>query len=181
MKGQETSSVEQASETTVTLNGLIPSTAYTIEIQEATGKAVTGETTLDYTMPQAESFKDYGFTTAYVSTWLRPSNDDWTYRNLGTTRTSFGPGEILAFACETLGNIQSSDDTVTTLLVVRDSDGNVVDHYSGQSVWSDMWSNDMYVGELARMPETAGSYTLEIYFNGKLVETGKAITFTVTG
>ena len=181
MKGQETSSVEQASETTVTLNGLIPNTAYTIEIQEATGKAVTGETTLDYTMPQAESFKDYGFTTAYVSTWLRPSNDDWTYRNLGTTRTSFGPGEILAFACETLGNIQSSDDTVTTLLVVRDSDGNVVDHYSGEAVWSDMWSNDMYVGELSRMPETAGSYTLEIYFNGKLVETGKAITFTVTG
>ena len=181
VKGQETNAVEQASETTVTLNGLIPNSTYTIEIQEATGKAVAGETTLDYTMPQAESFKDYGFTTAYVSTWLRPSNDDWTYRNLGTTRTSFGPGEILAFACETLGNIQSSDDTVTTLLVVRDSDGNVVDHYSGEAVWSDMWSNDMYVGELSRMPETAGSYTLEIYFNGKLVETGKAITFTVTG
>lgn len=180
IKGQENSAVEQTSETTVTLTGLIPNTTYTIEIQEATGKTVAGETTVDYTMPQAESFKDYGFTTAYVSTWLRPSNDNWTYRNLGTNRTSFGPGETLAFACETLSNIQSSEDTVTTLLVVRDSDGNVVDHYSGEAAWNSMWSNNMYVGELTRMPETAGSYTLEIYFNGKLVETSTPITFTVT-
>ena len=105
----------------------------------------------------------------------------WTSRDLATIRTSFSAGETLAFACQSNSTVQSSDDTVTALLVVRDSDGNVVDYYSGQETWSNMWSNKLYVGELTRMPETAGDYTLEIYFNGKLVDTGNPITFKVTG
>lgn len=183
LAGQESSSVEQVSETSVTIPGLIPNGRYTIEIQEATGKPVGGDATVEVTMPAAEPFKDYGFTNAYVSTWLQPNKEDWTYRDLATTRTSFSAGETLAFACESLGTLTASDDTVTTLLVVRDSDGNVVDHYSGDAVWNDMWARDrdMYVGQLTRMPETAGTYTLEIYFNGKQVETTAAITFTVTG
>ena len=181
LKGQEDGAVEQVTETSVTLSGLIPGATYTIEIQEATGKPVGGDTTVEAAMPAAEAFKDYGFTNAYVSTWLQPSKEDWTYRDLAATRTSFSAGETLAFACEAMGNLTASDETVTTLLVVRDSDGNVVDHYAGEAVWDDMWARDrdMYVGELTRMPEEAGSYTLEIYFNGKKVETTAAITFTV--
>ena len=180
LEGQE-SAVEQVTDTSVTLSGLIPAGKYTITIEEASGKPVGGETTTEVTLPEAEEFKDYGFTTAYVSTWLKPNKENWTSRDLATIRTSFSAGETLAFACQSNSTVQSSDDTVTALLVVRDSDGNVVDYYSGQETWSNMWSNKLYVGELTRMPETAGDYTLEIYFNGKLVDTGNPITFKVTG
>ena len=180
LEGQE-SAVEQVTDTSVTLSGLIPAGKYTITIEEASGKPVGGETTTEVTLPEAEEFHDYGFGTAYVSTWLKPNKENWTSRDLATIRTSFSAGETLAFACQSNSTVQSSDDTVTALLVVRDSDGNVVDYYSGQETWSNMWSNKLYVGELTRMPETAGDYTLEIYFNGKLVDTGNPITFKVTG
>ena len=173
--------MEQVTDTSVTLSGLIPAGKYTITIEEASGKPVGGETTTEVTLPEAEEFKDYGFTTAYVSTWLKPNKENWTSKDLATIRTSFSAGETLAFACQSNSTVQSSDDTVTALLVVRDSDGNVVDYYSGQETWSNMWSNQLYVGELTRMPETAGDYTLEIYFNGKLEDTGNPITFKVTG
>ncbi len=179
LEGQE-SAVEQVTETSVTLNGLIPAGKYTIEIEEASGKRVSGETSTEITLPDPENFTDYGFSSAYVSTWLCPTEENWTYRNLKTNRTSFGPGEALAFACEPLSNIRDSDDTVTALIVVRNDAGAVVDYYSGEEEWNNMWSNNLYVGELNRMPETPGEYTLELYFNGKLVKTSQPITFNVT-
>jgi len=35
------------------------------------------------------------------------------------------------------------------------------------------------VGELLRTPQEPGVYSLEMYFNGKLVNTGNPITFTI--
>lgn len=180
LKGtDDMASAEQTSGTSVTLTGLIPDSTYVIEIQEATGQQVGGETTTEVKIPAAADFSDYGFSTAYVSTWLRPAQEDWTIQNLSTTRNTFSPSESIAFACESLSRLKDSDDTVTTLLVVRDSSGNVVDHYSGEETWNNMWTSDKYAGELLRTPQTAGSYTLEIYFNGQRVKTSEAIRFTI--
>lgn len=182
MKGStDMSAAEQTSDTAVTLSGLIPDSTYVIEIQEATGKQVGGETTsIEVQIPAAEAFQDYGFSSAYVSTWLRPSKDEWTVNDLGTMRTSFTKDEAVAFACESIGTPKDSEDPITILLVVRNADGAVVDYYSGEEVWNDMWTRKKYVGELLRTPQEPGDYTLELYFNGKLVTTDKVISFTIT-
>lgn len=171
--------VEQTSTQSATLKGLIPGSTYTIEIQEATGEQVGGETTTQVTMPAVESFSDYGFTKGYVVMWLRPEQDDWTINNLQYVRTQYKTSEAIAFACESVSALEDSDDSVTTLLVVRDSSGNVADYYTGEEIWNNMWTKDKYVGELLRTPTEPGEYTLEIYFNGKRVKTDKEISFTV--
>lgn len=173
-------SVEQTTETAATLTGLIPNSTYVIEIQEATGKQVGGETTkAEVTIPAADAFDDYGFTKGYVSTWIRPDKDVWTVNNLAKMRTSFTKDQKIAFALETISNVQKSEDPVNILLVVRNEDGVVVDHYSGEEVWNEMWTKKKYVGELLRTPQEPGTYTLEIYFNGDVIKTGKAVTFTI--
>jgi len=182
MKGTDgISSVEQTGETAVTLNNLIPGSTYTIEIQEASGKQVGGEsTTTEVSIPAAEFFKDFGFTKGYASTWVRPTQEEWTINNLATRRNTFAADETIAFACESLATLKNSDETISILLVVRNADGGVVDHYNGEEIWDDMWTRNSYVGELVRTPQEPGEYTLEIYFNGKLVDTGEPIAFTVT-
>ncbi len=182
MKGSDAmSSAEQTNETEVTLAGMIPDSTYTIEIQEATGKEVGGSvTTIDVYVPAAKEFKDFGFKNGYVSTWLRPTKEEWTVNDLGTMRNSFKKDESIAFACEAIGTLEDSADPISILLVVRDEEGNVVDHYSGEEVWDDMWTKKKYVGELVRTPQEPGAYSMEIYFNGKLVATDKPISFTIT-
>ena len=131
-------------------------------------------------LPAAESFSDYGFTKGYANTWIRPSQEEWTVNNLSKRRDTFAPTDSIAFACESISDLKDSDDTVSILVVVRNEEGNVVDHYSGQNVWNEMWTRNKYVGELTRTPQEAGTYTLEIYFNGKLVNTGTPVEFTIT-
>lgn len=180
MDGAESmAAAEQAEGNAITLTGLIPDSTYTIEIQEATGKEISGDNTVKVKVPAAEDFADYGFTTAYVSTWVRPEQENWTANNLATAATTFSASQSIAFVCESSSTLQNSDDTVSILLVVRNSDGQVVDYYSGTEVWNTMWTNRQYVGELLRTPQDAGTYTLEIYFNGRLVKTGSDIRFTI--
>ena len=181
MKGSDViSAAEETKDHAITLSGLIPGSTYSIEIQEATGEEVGGQTSVDVTLPAVESFTDYGFTKGYVVMWLRPSEDDWTVNNLQYVRTSYKPSEQIAFACESVSALKESDDLVSTMLVVRDENGVVVDYYTGQETWSNMWNRSNYVGELLRTPEEPGDYSLEIYFNGKRVKTDKDISFTIT-
>jgi len=182
MKGSNVMSfAEQTTDTKVTLSGMIPNSTYVIEIQEATGKQVGGEvTTIEVDVPAAELFKEYGFTQGYVSMWLRPTKEEWTVNDLGTLRTTFSKDEAIAFACESIGTPKDSEELISILLVVRDEDGRVVDYYNGEEVWNDMWTRRKYVGELLRTPQEAGTYSLEMYFNGMIVETGKVINFTIT-
>ena len=161
---------------------MVPDSTYTIEIQEASGKQVVGTTTkTEVTIPAAETFTDFGFSKGYATTWLRPTKEEWTVNDLaGTGRDTFSPTDSIAFACESIATPRDSDETIRVLLVVRDADGNVVDYYTGEDVWNDMWYRKTYVGELSRTPQEPGEYKLEIYFNGKLVDVGKPIDFTIT-
>ena len=175
------SAAEQTTDTKVSLTGMIPDSTYVIEIQEATGKQVGGEvTSIEVYVPAAEEFKDYGFSKGYVSMWLRPTKEDWTVNDLGTLRTTFSKDESIAFACESIGTPSDDEEPIAILLVVRNEDGTVVGHYSGEEVWNEMWTRRKYVGELLRTPQEPGTYTLEMYFNGKLVNTGNPIDFTIT-
>ena len=173
----------QADSTSVSLSGLIPSVSYDIEIRTVAGDHVDGGKSM-LLMPDAGVFSDYGFTTAYVGIWQRPSQQDWTAANLKVAKTTFKQGEIVAFACESMQTPQDSSDVVTTLIVVRNTDGALVDYYVGEEVWSNMWTKHggkyLYLGELLRTPQELGDYTFEIYFNGQLVNSGAPLKFTIT-
>jgi len=178
--GENISSAAQTSEQFVTLEELIPGGTYYIEIQEAYGEEVGGETTATVTLPAVESFNEHGFTKAYVGMWLRPTQDNWTVNNLQYSRNTFKTTDQIAFACQSVATLKDSDEVVSSMLVVRNEKGSVVDYYTGKEAWNSMWTRNTYVGELLRTPEKPGKYSLEIYFNGHRVKTDQDITFTVT-
>lgn len=179
-EGMETA--VQSTESSITLSGLIPGITYDIEVRTVAGDQVDGSKGM-LIMPDAKVFANYGFTSAYIGIWLRPDKDDWTAANLQIVKDTFSKTEKIAFACESINTPQDSTDTVMTMIVVRDNSGALVDYYTGQEVWSNMWSKHggkyLYIGELLRTPQEPGDYTFEIYFNGQLVNSGAPNKFTV--
>jgi len=165
------------------LTDLFPDCTYNIEIKEANGEQVGGKNTATVTVPPAESFSDYGLSTIYPVMYLMPDKENWTLNDLVTYRTVFSSSERIAFVCNA-ASLQLNDDPVTTLLLVKNEAGQIVDFYTnaseGGASWQSMWINSAYVGELARTPSEPGRYTLELYFNNKRVRTTDDFTFTIT-
>ena len=64
-----------------------------------------------------------------------------------------------------------AEEDIAVMLVVRDEAGKLVSFEESHRQWSTMWEKNLFVGTLSSMPQKAGTYTLEIYFNHKLVTT----------
>jgi hypothetical protein len=162
-------SVATTSEPSLTLTGLIPNATYTFELATASGVKLQGDAETELTLPSGGTFSDLGLTNVFIGLFLEPDSSNWTYRNLSVSRTEFLPSESIAFAIEAISTIQSSEEEIQVLYVVRNADGEPVDYYASTYTWDEMWSNSLHVGALQRTPQAVGDYTLEFYFNGQLV------------
>ena len=87
---------------------------------------------------------------------------------LAGNHTDHQHGLVLA-AAVTLDT--KAEEDIAVMLVVRDDTGKLVSFEESQRQWSTMWEKNLFVGTLSSMPQKAGTYTLEIYFNHKLVTT----------
>ncbi len=162
-------SVVTTAEQTMTLTGLIPNADYSFELATASGVKLQGKASAEVTMPEAETFTDLGLDSAFIGLFLEPSSSSWTYRDLAESRSEFLPSESIAFAVQAINGVQADDVEVEALYVIRDSAGDPVDYYAHTYQWNSIWSNDLHVGSLERTPQTPGTYTLEIYFNGQIL------------
>jgi len=52
--------------------------------------------------------------------------------------------------------------------VIRDSEGTVVNFSTTETKWKNMWSNGNGEFDLPTLPQTAGNYTVTVYFNDAL-------------
>lgn len=153
------------------LTGLIPNAQYTISLKPADGSPVFGNIETSLTTAAAEKFTDYGITPTnpYVSLWTAPTAADWDYRDLRNTTTQFTTDDEIA-VCVEVNAVNSSDDEVRLLYVVRDAEGKPVTDAAKTLPWNDMWYSRRHAGIIPN-PAVAGSYTLEIYISGKLLLT----------
>ena len=169
-------SIVTVSETTATFTGLIPGSTYTFEVSTLEELGLEGTTSVQASTPEAEQFTDYGISSLYCALYLQPENEDWTVNDLATRRTSFLPSEGIAFAIEAVYGVSSDDKTVTTTYVVRNSEGTVVDYYTGERSWDGLWTRAIHCGGLERTPQEPGEYTIEVYFDNQILTT---LTFTI--
>lgn len=176
----------------VTLQNLVPGTAYEVSLSLTAADASStlfGQTTLVFNTPAAESFSAYDITptppyangSSFVSLWIEPTNEDWTYYDLNDHREVFSAQDHIA-VCIEVNAVNQSDDTVTLLYAVRDADGNVVNDVSAELAWDNLWYNRRHVNAIPLPASTGedsvpGSYTLEVYVNGKLLASAG---FTIT-
>ena len=177
---ESASEVAHCDTNSVELTNLIPGTSYTFQLKTADDLTSFGGSFTAAT-PAAKAFSGYGITgdNIYMAMFPRPDKENWTFDDVyvDTYTTTFQKDQRLAFVLEILTDFETGDEDVTALYVVRDSSGTPVDYYHGTEQWHAMWTNKLYLGDLERMPQAPGDYSLELYFNGALV---KSQTFTVT-
>lgn len=153
----------------VDLASLLPELEYEFTLELASGDKLDGDNVVTCTTPNKDKFREYGTRDFYLGLFLKPDSDTFTSNNLSVSRTSFDTDEFVAFALQSINNVKSSDDTVPYAMVLTDKDGNVVDAEFTTISWKDSWTRNMFAGFFPRTPQTAGTYTLKIYFNYKFV------------
>ncbi len=168
----------------VVLRGLIPNAEYEVALSltaSDSSQTVFGTTNTTFRTAEAADFDEFGISPApplrtssgYISLWTLPEKENWNYNDLRNHKATFSAEEKIA-VCIEITAVNSSTDTVTLAYVVRDAEGRVVNDVARTLPWNDMWYSRRHASEIplparAGEPSAAGSYTLEIYVNGKLL------------
>ncbi len=104
-----------------------------------------------------------------------PDKVNWTYPDIETKTSTFTLGEKASFSMQLMRPNSTSLDPITIMFVIRDAQGNAISYDTTSAIWTNMWSwnNGGHRGKLdvPALPQQAGSYTMEIYFNGYSVHT----------
>lgn len=170
-KGAEQQVIE-SDEPYVTISPAAPGSHYDITIQTADATSVFGGTAMANVPAASGDFSGYGLKSSdiEVSLYTAPAGN-WTRKDLkaDAKTTRFAPGDGVALVYYTDDVYNLSGDAITTLIVVRDSEGRLAAISSGTRSWDDMWDGGYCTEELPQLPATAGDYTLSIYLNGKLL------------
>lgn len=145
----------------------VPNATYSFTISTQSGVTVFNDS---YTVDTAaaKSFDNYRIAAKDMVFRMckTPDKANWTYQDVQTHTDTFQVGEKASFTISLRLANGTSHDSITILYVIRDSDGNVISNKTSTEIWVNMWYN--YRGELdvPSLPDKAGTYTIEIYFNG---------------
>ena len=85
-------------------------------------------------------------------------------------------GDSASFTMNLEHEYDTSSDKITVLYLIRDEAGNIISCNTETFKWKDMWSSGWGKLTVPAMPETAGSYSVSIYFNAGFVN---SLDFTV--
>ena len=153
---------------------LIPGASYSITIKPANDTTFFGGN-LVYESAEAAAFKGYLVTADDMefSMCKTPGKKNWDRKDVSDKdyTTSFKVGVSVSFVMHVKEKTTQTQDVVTTLYVIRDADGKLVSAKTESRTWDDMWDNRYGELTIPVMPETAGNYTVEIYFNGMAAAT----------
>ena len=159
-------------ENKATISPIVPGCTYSLSLQPADGSAVLGGNR-KFTVPEADDFSGYGITSDNLQIYMvrTPAKSNWTRVDLKKTDyvTWFTSGEKASFLIRILSGRENSEDEVTTLLVIKDAEGNILSTTAAVKTWSQMWSDSYFEVDIQNMPQSAGNYTISIYFDGQFV------------
>lgn len=179
--GTSLSSSHSSNGKSITVTGLIPRQTYEITVKDANGVAAAHPYTF-ITISEGGDFSGYT-----VSRWnmqfrmcKTPAKANWTKSDVKDAdfTTSFAKGQKASFLIRLNKTYNTSPDNIVSLFVIRDADGNVVHTATTNSSWTNMWYQGYCELDVPGVETlNAGSYKIDIYFNGATAFTGD---FTVT-
>lgn len=145
---------------------LVPGAKYTFRLSTEDRYLMGGTSEVTATSAPAEDYTDHDFGGLFIAVYRKPSGN-WTYKNINTNIRTFNAGEPVIFAIESSAKPQKQEEpeTIQAMLVIRDADGNPVSAVQEEFNWNEMWINKMFLMAIDDVPETPGSYTIELYFN----------------
>lgn len=177
-EGEEKTVIRTSRIDSVVVPNKVPNAAYHFTISTQAGVTVFQDTYTTKT-GAAASFNNYKIAAKDMVFRMckTPDKANWTYQDVQTVTDTFKLGEKASFTISLLLANGTSHDQITILYVIRDSSGNVISNTTTSDIWVNMWYS--YRGELdiPSLPDKAGTYTIEIYFNGYSVHS-QAFTMT---
>ena len=151
-----------------------PGSSYEIEVRPVGDVTFLGEKLL-HAVEKAKSFSDYSVKAKDMTFFMcrTPNKKKWDRFDLKAKDyvTEFEVGEKASFLVELRDNPSKSKDEVQITYIIRDDQGLPLSCEVQKAVWNDMWSKRFCELDIPKMPETAGKYTIEIYFNDGIITT----------
>ena len=161
------------------IDNLIPASVYDITFMQQDGTlAIGGKYT--FTTDEAEAFSRNNGGIQVNSEFFEftmcktPKNEDnWNRFNLSASdyTTSFRIGEKASFLVRARRSYGYSEDPITSMYIVRDTEGNLVCVSSYTRKWSELWYLSYCELNIPKIPAEVGSYVVELYWNGQIVHT----------
>lgn len=159
----ETSPMIATSETnSVVLENLLPNANYTIELVYADKLGVGGNAETTCVTAEASTYTNYGCTDPTLTLYVEEDNPD----GLETASGVFKTDQHIAFAIQVSYDETEEQKSAKTLYVIRDAKGTPVFVYNSERTWEGTWLTVKHTGTLQYMPQTPGSYTFDIYYDG---------------
>lgn len=90
--------------------------------------------------------------------------------------TQFQAGDSAGFVIFLDRRYDVSKEIITSAFVISNEAGEIVSIASSSAAWSSMWYKNYCDLNIPSIPQEAGEYTIEVYFNGQLAAVK---TFTV--
>ncbi len=163
------------SENKAVISSIIPNATYRFYLADTKGTVLLGSQA-EITTGNAVEFKEElggvtiaksNLTFAMCKTPGRPnwgrydlSDDDYT--------TQFSAGTPASFLVRMNRSAYTSSKDITTMFVIRNQSGTPILTAQETKPWTDMWASHNCKLEIPVLPTEAGTYTVEVYFNGGL-------------
>ncbi len=160
--------------TSCVISPIVPGAHYDIRLELAGGISLYGGA-ISYDAPAASKFSGYKITADDLTVNMCPTPDDdaWQADEIPSSRftTTYSADQLASFVLKASKTPSSSKDNIAAMFVIRNANGTPVSINSHSRTWSEMWDWRYCKVEMPFMPNTAGAYTAELYFNGALVHT----------
>jgi len=170
----------ECTEGTARIYPAVPGAQYTFTLQPADGSPVLGGV-LNHKTPDAETFSYYSVSANNMEFKMckRPSHKNWDHYDLEKSdyTDSFKAGQKVSFVVRLKGTQKKSTDKVTTLFVIRDTNGNIVNTGYLLETWNKMWTNKYCELDVPSVPTTPGKYSISIFLSGMIAHQQN---FTIT-
>lgn len=170
--GSETQHTLITTQNSAEISPIVPNATYNFTLQDINGADVLSAP-LSCQTSDTVDFSGYGTTTESMTFALCKTPDvaNWDADDLDASdyTDTFAPGEKISVLAKLLHRYGVSEDNIVTMFVIRDESGKVVNYSSVTQEWSSMWYRYYCELDVPEVPETAGKYTLSIYFNGQFV------------
>ena len=171
MDGSAVQEIACQSGNSVAVRPVVPGVTYTFTLQSANGVSVLGGS-LKYEVQAAEAFAGYGVSSEYMEFRMckTPSFEGWDRYDLSGSdyTTEFSVGQNASFLVRLKHEYDTSSDTIVSLFVIRDESGNIVSTSTQSDSWTNMWYRNYCELDIPAIPQTPGSYSISVYFNGSL-------------
>jgi hypothetical protein len=126
-----------------------------------------------YTSDNTLSFEGFGITAENLSASLilQPEDPDWSYSDLTQEdyRTEFSPEEQAVLLLQVNTDFISSDEMVNITFAIGDSMLQLDSAEQLMLSWDTMWDSVYCPLSIPKIPQSNGSYTLNLYINDQWV------------